>query len=154
MTDGSALVMSMIWELRARGMWSSRRGENFFDGGAHFYTTYRCADGKFVAVAAIEPQFYAELREKLGLNDPAFDAQMDRAQWPALKARMAAVFCTRTRDEWEQLFAGSDACVAPVLDFEEAARHPHNVARGTFLEIDGVTQPAPALRIGNNLTGR
>ena len=146
MTDGSALLMSMIWGMKASGHWTGRRGENIFDGSAHFYTTYECADGKFVAVAAIEPRFYRLLRDKLRLNDPAFDAQMDREQWPALKDRMAALFRTEPRAHWEQLFAGSDACVAPVLDFEEAPLHPQNIARGAFIERGGVMQPAPAPR--------
>ena len=146
MTDGSAALMAMIWGMRAAGSWTNRRGENIFDGSAHFYTTYECADGKYISVAAIEPRFYAQLREKLELTDPAFDPQMDRAHWPALKARMAAVFRARTRAEWEHHFRGTDACVAPVLDFDEAPLHPHNLARGTFIKRDGIVQPAPAPR--------
>jgi alpha-methylacyl-CoA racemase len=140
MTDGSALLMSMIWGMKADNAWT------IFNGSAHFYTTYKCSDGKFISVAAIEPQFYACLREKLNLTDPVFDAQMDRNQWPQLKTRLAAIFNQHSRAHWEQLFAGSDACVAPVLDLDEAPQHPHNIARGTFIEIDGVTQPAPAPR--------
>ena len=117
------------------------------DGGAHFYDTYACADGKYVAVGAIEPQFYALLRERCGIaDDPAFDAQMDAARWPLLTLRMADLFRTRTRDEWCVLLEGSDACFAPVLDWDEAPTHPHNVARGTFIDVAGVVQPAPAPR--------
>jgi alpha-methylacyl-CoA racemase len=140
MTDGSALLMSMIWGMRANNTWT------IFNGSAHFYTAYKCSDGKFISVAAIEPQFYACLREKLNLADSAFDAQMDRNQWPQLKTRLAAIFSQHPRAHWEQVFSGSDACVAPVLDLDEAPQHPHNIARGTFIEVDGVTQPAPAPR--------
>ena len=146
MTDGSAALMAMIWGLRAAGSWTNQRGENIFDGSAHFYTTYACADGKYVAVAAIEPRFYRQLRDKLALTDTSFDAQMDRAQWPVLKARMGAVFRTRSRDEWEKHFFGTDACVAPVLNFDEAPLHPHNIARNTFTQREGVVQPSPAPR--------
>jgi len=140
MTDGSALLMSMIWGMKANNAWT------IFNGSAHFYTTYKCSDGKLISVAAIEPQFYASLREKLNLNDPAFDAQMDRNQWPQLKTHLAAIFNQHPRAHWEQVFAGSDACVAPVLDLDEAPQDPHNIARGTFIEVDGVMQPAPAPR--------
>lgn len=147
MTDGAALLMAMMWGFRAQGMWRDARGANMLDGAAPFYDTYETADGGHVAVGAIEPQFYALLREKLGLaTDPLFDAQHDRAQWPAQKDRLAAVFRTRSRDAWSALFDGSDACVAPVLSMAEAAAHPHNVARATFVEPDGVMQPAPAPR--------
>lgn len=152
MTDGAALLSSMMYGFRSAGQWSVQRGENLLDGGAHFYATYACADGKYVAVGAIEPQFYAILRERCGIaHDPAFDAQMDAARWPLLKLRMADVFRTRTRDEWSRLFADCDACVAPVLDWDEAPAHAHNRARGTFLEVDGVTQPAPAPRFSRTV---
>lgn len=147
MTDGTALLSAMMYGLKAAGQWSNQRGENLLDGGAHFYDTYACADGKHVAVGAIEPQFYALLRERCGIaDDPAFDEQMDAARWPLLKLRIADLFRARTRDEWCALLEGSDACFAPVLDWDEAPRHPHNVARGTFATIDGVVQPAPAPR--------
>lgn len=145
--DGSALQMSMIWAMRAAGRWSEERGTNLLDTGAHFYDTYATADGKYVAVGAIEPQFYALLREKLGLSaDTDFDAQMQRDKWPTLKRRLAEVFASRTRDEWCELLEGTDACFAPVLSMAEAPSHPHNVARGLFVESGGVTQPAPAPR--------
>lgn len=146
MTDGAATLMSMMYTLKAMGQWTQERGSNLLDGGAHFYDTYRCADGKWLSVGAIEPQFYALLLEKTGITDPAFAAQWDRARWPALREKLAAVLRTRTRDEWCAVFAGSDACVAPVLDMDEAPEHPHNRSRGTFIEVGGVTQPAPAPR--------
>lgn len=152
MTDGAALLSSMMYGFKSAGQWSDQRGDNMLDGGAHFYDTYACADGKYVAVGAIEPQFYAVLRERCGIaDDPAFDAQMDKARWPLLKLRMADVFRTRTRDEWCRLFADCDGCVAPVLDWDEAPVHAHNRARGTFLEVDGVTQPAPAPRFSRTV---
>jgi alpha-methylacyl-CoA racemase len=146
MTDGAALLGAMMYGLRAHGSWSPARGANFLDGGAPFYATYACADGKFIAVGAIEPQFYAQLLALTGASDPAFARQWDGDDWPALKARFAALFATRTRDAWCALLEGTDACFAPVLDMDEAPRHPHNAARATFVDVDGVTQPAPAPR--------
>jgi len=147
MTDGSALLMAMMWGFRAQGMWSEDRGTNLLDTGAPFYDTYETSDGGYVAIGSIEPQFYALLREKLGLtDDPLFDAQFDRAKRTAQKDRLTGIFKTKTRDQWCALMEGSDVCFAPVLSMAEAAAHPHNVARGTFVEIDGVTQPAPAPR--------
>jgi alpha-methylacyl-CoA racemase len=146
MTDGAALLSSMIYGFKAAGTWSNERGENLLDGGAHFYDTFACADGKYVAVGAIEPAFYAVLLERCGIEDPAFDAQMDRSRWPVLKSRLKDVFRTKRRDEWCELLEGTDACFAPVLDWDEAPRHPHNVARRTFIQVDGVVQPAPAPR--------
>jgi alpha-methylacyl-CoA racemase len=147
MTDGSALLMSMMWGFRATGMWNDERGANLLDGGAPFYDTYETADGKFVAIGSIEPQFYALLRDKLGIaSEPLFDAQFDRSQWPAQKKRLAAIFASKSRDEWCALMEGSDVCFAPVLDWAEVSAHPHNAARGTFIDVNGVTQPAPAPR--------
>ncbi|MGO4333008.1 CaiB/BaiF CoA transferase family protein, partial [Cupriavidus sp. M-11] len=153
MTDGTALLGAMMYGFKAAGRWTNKRGDNLLDGAAHFYDTYACADGKYVAVGAIEPQFYALLRERCGLDDPAFDAQLDKRQWPALKARMTEMFLTRTRDEWCELLEGSDACFAPILDWDEAPAHPHNRARETFLEIEGVVQPAPAPRFSRTPAG-
>ncbi|WP_298603743.1 CaiB/BaiF CoA transferase family protein [Zoogloea sp.] len=150
MTDGSALLMTMMYTLKAMGQWSQQRGSNLLDGGAHFYDTYRCADGKYVSIGPIEPQFYALFLQKAGITDPDFAHQWDRARWPELKARVAAHLATRPRDEWCELFAGSDACVAPVLDMDEAPKHPHNQARGTFIEVGGVIQPAPAPRFSRS----
>jgi alpha-methylacyl-CoA racemase len=146
MTDGSALLGAMIYGLRAHGSWSDARAANLLDGGAPFYDTYACADGRFVSIGAIEPQFYARLLALAGAADPAFEARMDEARWPELKARFSALFATRSRDEWCALLEGTDACFAPVLDMDEAPRHPHNAARGAFVDIAGVTQPAPAPR--------
>ena len=150
MTDGSALLGTLMYGLKAAKRWSVDRGANLLDGGAHFYDTYECADGKFVAIAAIETQFYAELLQKLGLDDPAFQQQMDRTQWPALKLKLAERIKTKTRDEWARLLEGSDACFAPVLDMNEAPLHAHNQARNTFVEVAGVVQPAPAPRFSRS----
>ena len=147
MTDGAALLGAMLYGMRAHGSWTGQRGANLLDGGAPFYATYACADGKFVAVGAIEPQFYARLLALAGVSDPAFDAQWRRAAWPDLKEKFAALFATRTRADWCALLEGTDACFAPVLDMDEAPRHPHNTARGTFVDVAGVTQPAPAPRL-------
>jgi alpha-methylacyl-CoA racemase len=150
MTDGSALLASLTWGLYAAGLWEDRTGVNRIDGGAPYYDTYETADGKWIAVGAIEPQFYALLCEKVGL---AGDGQDDRAAWADRKARLAALFAARTRDEWCALLEGSDACFAPVLSLAEAPEHPHNKARGTFIDLDGVTQPAPAPRYSATATG-
>ena len=150
MTDGSALLSAFMYGFKAQGQWSNQRGENMLDGGAHFYDSYACADGKYIAVGAIEPQFYAELRACCGIEDPLFDAQMDAARWPLLKLRLADIFRSRTRDEWCALLEGSDACVAPVLDWDEAPAHAHNQARQTFVDVDGVQQPAPAPRFSRS----
>ncbi|SES91145.1 MULTISPECIES: CaiB/BaiF CoA transferase family protein [Marinobacter] len=146
MTDGAALLSSMMYGFKAAGQWSNNRGENLLDGGAHFYDVYTCADGKYVAVGAIEPKFYAELLERCGLEQQAFEPQMDPRRWPMLKLKLADVFRTRTRDEWCEILEGTDACFAPVLDWDEAPLHPHNKARNTFVESGGYTQPAPAPR--------
>ncbi|MBC3941724.1 CaiB/BaiF CoA-transferase family protein [Sphingomonas albertensis] len=147
MTDGAALLMSMIWSFHGQGLWRDERGVNLLDSGAHFYDTYACADGKYVSIGAIEPQFYAVLREKAGLAaDAEFDRQMDPRCWPALKDRLTAVFASRTRDEWCAIIEHTDACFAPVLSLAEAPAHPYNVARGTFTEVGGVVQPMPAPR--------
>ena len=146
MTDGSALLATMTYGFAAGGLWSDERGANLLDGGAPFYRCYATADGKWLAVGAIEPAFWAILCARMGLTDPLFERQQDRAAWPAQAERIAAVVLTRTRDEWEAVFAGTDGCVAPVLTLAEAPRHPHNVARGTFVDVGGVTQPAPAPR--------
>jgi alpha-methylacyl-CoA racemase len=151
MTDGSASLMAMFYGMKASGLWNDRKGENLLDGAAHFYDTYEAADGKWVSIGSIEPQFHAILLEKLGLNDASFGAQMDRAQWPALKAKIAQVIRTKTRDQWDAIMLGSDVCYAPVLSLDEAPRHPHNVARQTFVEAGGVVQPAPAPRFSRTV---
>lgn len=146
MSDGAASLMAMFYGFKAAGAWSDSRRSNLLDGGAHFYDTYQCSDGNWIALGSIEPQFYALLLEKTGIDDPAFKGQMDRSQWPALRAKLAAVIAAKTRDEWCEIMAGTDVCFGPVLSLEEAPKHPHNVARQTFVEVDGVVQPAPAPR--------
>jgi alpha-methylacyl-CoA racemase len=138
--------MAMTYGLKAMGVWTDARGSNMLDTGAHFYDTYETKDGKFVAIGSIEPQFYRELLEKTGITDDAFAAQMDREAWSALKQKLAAVIKTKTRDEWDSIMLGSDVCYAPVLSLSEAPAHPHNEARGSFLEVEGVVQPAGAPR--------
>ncbi len=146
MVDGSALLMTMTWALQTLGVWLPERGTNLLDTGAPFYDTYECADGKEVAVGALEPQFYAQMLGILGLSPDSEPPQMDRSQWPETRRRYAAIFRTRRRDEWVALAEPTDACLAPVLSLQEAAAHPHNVARGTFVDPGGVVQPAPAPR--------
>ena len=150
MTDGAALLGAMMYGLRAFGSWNQGREANLLDGGAPFYDTYACADGKFISIASLEPQFYALLLKLAGADDATFHAQMDRHQWPQMKARFTALFKARSRDEWCALLEGTDVCFAPVLDMAEAPAHPHNQARGTFVEVDGVTQPAPAPRFSRS----
>lgn len=152
MVDGSAVLMTMMWAFKAMGIWSEERGTNMLDTAAHFYDTYECADGEFVSIGSIEPQFYLQLLEHTGLasiyeaRGEELPHQMDKARWPELKERLTEVFLTRTRDEWCETMEGTDICFAPVLSMSEAVDHPHNVERGTFVEVAGVTQPAPAPR--------
>ena len=147
MTDGSALLSAMTWGFRALGVWQDQAGVNRLDGGAPYYDTYVCADGKYVSIGSIEPQFYALLRQKTGLDaDADFDAQDDAARWPLLKQKLTALFASQPRDHWCALMEGSDVCFAPVLSLAEAPQHPHNVARQTFIEVDGTIMPAPAPR--------
>jgi alpha-methylacyl-CoA racemase len=150
MVDGAALLTTMMHGMRSVGLWSDDRSANLLDGGAPFYRSYRTADGRFVAVGALEPRFYAELLDGLGLADDGLPAQYDRSGWPELHQRFAAVFAGRTRDEWTAIFAGTDACVAPVLDMREAPDDEHLRARGTFVEVAGVIQPAPAPRLARS----
>ena len=145
MVDGIGTVAEKVWAMRGVGTWRDERRANLLDGGAPFYDVYRCADGQHLAVAAIEPPFYAALVEGLGL-DVDVAAQHDRDQWPALHAAIADRVAERTRDAWVEHFAGRDACVSPVLSFAEAQQHPHAVARDAFVDVDGVSQPAPAYR--------
>jgi alpha-methylacyl-CoA racemase len=148
MVDGSAVLMSMFWAFKAIGMHDENaRGTNLLDTGAHFYDVYRCSDGNYVSIGSIEPQFYAELLRLTGLDsDEQFAKQMDRTEWPSLKSRLTELFAQRTREEWCELMETTDVCFAPVLTMSEAAEHPHNVERRTFVEIAGMTQPAPAPR--------
>ncbi len=148
MVDGAAMQMSVFYGMSQMGFWSDERGTNLLDGGAHFYGAYECSDGTYFSIASYEPQFYAALcglLVPLGIPlDPA--TQMDQSSWPGLKEQMAARFRTRTRAEWTEFFTGHDVCFAPVLTMNEARTHPHNVARGTFVDVDGAHQPAPAPR--------
>jgi len=146
MVDGCAALMAMTMQLQSRGLWSEERGTNLLDTGAPFYEVYETADGEHMAVGAIEPQFYAELLSRCGLDAEELPSQHDRSAWAAMKERFAALFRSRTRAQWSELFEGSDACVAPVLSLAEARLHPHNVHRGTFVEAFAVAQPAPAPR--------
>jgi alpha-methylacyl-CoA racemase len=151
MTDGSALLMAMMYGFKAANGWKNERETNLLDGGAHFYDTYECADGKWVAIGSIEPQFYALLLDRMEIRDPAFQLQYDAARWPELKAKLASAFKSRTRQEWCELMEGSDVCFAPILNMDEAPEHAHNKARRTFVEIDGVIQPAPAPRFSRTV---
>lgn len=146
MVDGTALLMGMIYGMRSAGAWSDERGSNVLDGGAPFYDTYRTSDGGFVAVGAIEPQFFAALVTGLGIDAAQLPRQHDRKRWPEMRSRFADAFAQRTRDEWVAALAGTDACVTPVLSMSEAVKHPHNAARGTFVDVAGEPQPAPAPR--------
>ncbi|RIL04936.1 MAG: carnitine dehydratase [Proteobacteria bacterium] len=146
MVDGAAALMAIIFGAHASGWWKDERWSNMLDGGAHFYDCYETADGKYVSIGSIEPQFYAILLDKLGLAHEDLPKQMDRSAWPKLKERFSALFKTKTRDEWCRIMEGTDICFAPVLSLGEAPEHPHMKARGTFVEVDGVQQPGPAPR--------
>jgi alpha-methylacyl-CoA racemase len=147
MVDGAALLSTMFFALRNMGLWSEARGTNMLDTGAPFYDVYETKDGKYVAVGAIEPKFYAELLGRMGLaSEPALASQVDRERWPEMKAIFARAFQQKTRDEWSKIFEGSDACVVPVLSALEAPGHPHNAARATFTTVAGALQPSPAPR--------
>jgi alpha-methylacyl-CoA racemase len=152
--DGAALLTSIVCELRGLGAWNDARQTNLLDGGSHFYDTYECADGKWISIGALEPQFYALLLEKLGIADPLFQRQRDPAAWPELKQKLAAIFRGRPSAHWRALLEGSDVCFAPVLATAEAARHPHNLARRTFFESHGVVQPSPAPRFSRTPAGQ
>ena len=153
MVDGSAILMSMFWGFKNIGLHDENaRGTNMLDSGAHFYDVYKCSDGKFVSIGSIEPQFYAQLLQLTGLaSDAEFANQQDRTMWPKLKQRLTEVFATKTQAEWCKMMEGTDVCFAPVLTMSEAAKHPHNVARKTFIEIAGTTQPAPAPRFSRTV---
>jgi alpha-methylacyl-CoA racemase len=146
MVDGVASLMTLFFGLRAIGIWTNRRGENFLDTGAHFYDVYKTADGKYISIGSIEPKFYGELLRLLEIDEENLPDQMDRKRWPEMRERLKVVFKTKTRDEWCAVLEGSDVCFAPVLSMDECPNHLHNKARGTFIEIDGVIQPAPAPR--------
>lgn len=153
MVDGSASLMSMFFSFAAQGGFKPERGTNLLDGGAHFYDTYETKDGKHICIGSIEPQFYALLVEKAGLDREAFAPQMNPEHWPALKSKLTEVFLSRSRDEWCEIMEGTDICFAPVLSIFEAPEHPHNVARKTFVEVEGLMQPAPAPRFSRTEPG-
>lgn len=146
MTDGTASLLSPFFGLMEMGMWTTDRQANKLDGGAHYYGSYECSDGKYISIGSIEPQFYALLLEKCEIEDEEFLAQQDQSAWPQLREKLEKLFLTKTRSEWCELMEGTDVCFAPVLDLGEAPSHPHNVARDTYVEFEGVTQPAPAPR--------
>ena len=146
MTDGSAVLMSVFNSLNGMGMWNTQHGSNFLDSGSHFYEVYETSDGKYISIGSLEPQFYVLLLEKLGLDHEEFKAQNDPFKWAEYKEKFTAMFKTKTRDEWCDEMEGTDICFAPVLDYLEAQKHPHNVARETYMKLDGIVQPAPAPR--------
>jgi crotonobetainyl-CoA:carnitine CoA-transferase CaiB-like acyl-CoA transferase len=149
-TDGTATMSTLLLSLHQMGLWTNKRADNILDSGAPWYDTYECSDGKYVTVGALEPQFYQILIGLLGLDeDPDFAHQMDKGKWPSCKLKMTQLFKSKTREEWRDLLEGTDACFAPVLNFEEAPSHPHNLARGTFIRPGGVLQPAPAPRFSS-----
>ena len=152
MTDGTASLLSPFYGMMAMGMWTKERMDNRLDGGAHYYGSYACSDGKFISIGSIEPQFYALLLELCEIDDPEFAKQNDKQHWASLRGKLEALFVTQTRDHWCALLEGTDVCFAPVLDLQEAPQHPHNLARQSFVEIDGVTQPAPAPRFSRTPT--
>jgi alpha-methylacyl-CoA racemase len=152
MVDGAAVLMTIFHGAMLSGWWRLERGTNLLDTGAHFYDVYETKDGRYVSIGSIEPQFYAELVERLGLSAEELPGQLDRSQWPAMKERFRALFKTRTRDEWTAILEGTDVCFAPVLSMREARDHPHNRARGTFVEVAGAPQPGPAPRFGRSRT--
>jgi alpha-methylacyl-CoA racemase len=148
MVDGAATLMAPFYGATAAGAWRRERGTNVLDSGAPYYDAYECADGEYLSIGSMEPQFYAELRERVGLGDASWDAQHDRAAWPGRKDEIAAIFRTKTRGEWCALLEHTDVCFAPVLSMTEAPQHPHAVARGAFIDVAGVVQPSPAPRFG------
>jgi len=151
MVDGAAVLMTMMWAFTHMGIWGPERGTNMLDTAAHYYDTYETADGRFVSIGSIEPQFYSELLRLTGLADEELPHQQDKSQWPAMKERIAAIFVSKTRDEWCEIMEGTDVCFAPVLSMQEAAQHPHNTQRNTFIEVAGLTQPAPAPRFSSTV---
>ena len=151
MVDGAATLMGMFHSMAAIGVWTEERGTNLLDTGAHFYDTFETSDGKYISIGSIEPQFYAELIEKLGLAGEELPAQMDKSTWDGLKTRFEGIFKSKTRDEWCEIMEGSDVCFAPVLAMSEVADHPHIKHRKTFVESNGMTQPAPSPRFSRTI---
>lgn len=151
MVDGSASLMAMMYGMKAGGIWVEERGTNLLDTGSHFYDTYETADGKYISLGSIEPQFYALLLKLGEIDDPEFQHQLDRDKWPALKEKITTIIKTKTRDQWCDIMLGSDVCFAPVLSMEEAMNDPHNVQRKAFVEVEGVKQPAPSPRFSRTV---
>ncbi len=149
--DGAASLATAVWGLHAAGLWENRRGSNVLDSGAPYYDVYECSDGEWISIGPIEARFYAQLLQKLELDPAQLGEQNDRASWPRAKVQIAQRFRTRSRDQWCALLEGTDVCFAPVLSFAEAPEHVHLKARGTFVEVDGVVQPAPAPRFGRTV---
>jgi alpha-methylacyl-CoA racemase len=150
MVEGSAALMHMMYAMKAQGQWQDSRGSNLLDGAAHFYDTYETADGKFISIGALEPEFYRQLVRLTGVDPADFASHMDAVHWPALREKLAAVIRQKTRDEWCAIMDGTDACFAPVLSMDEAPRHAHNHARGSFIEVAGISQPAPTPRFSRS----
>ena len=146
MSDGTASLLSPFFGLMAMNMWTTDRFSNRLDGGAFYYGSYECSDGRYISIGSLEPQFYALLLEKAEITDPEFQEQLDEAAWPAKREKLTQLFKTKTRQQWCDIMEGTDVCFAPVLDLKEAPNHPHNIDRKTFVELDGVVQPAPAPR--------
>jgi len=146
MTDGTASLLSGFFGMMEMDMWTTNRYKNRLDGGAFYYGSYECKDGKHISIGSLEPQFYSLLLEKCEITDPSFDEQLDQKSWPEKREKMEAVFKTKTRDEWSEIMEGTDVCFAPILNLEEAPDHPHNKSRKTYVDFEGVTQPAPAPR--------
>src|SRR5215471_12293266 len=151
MVDGAASLMTAFHGMVAAGLATHERGTNHLDTGSHFYNVYECADGRWISIAPIEAKFYAELLRRLDIDPATMPPQLERKHWPEAEARLAALFKTRIRDEWCALLEGTDACFAPVLSTDESPRHPHNKVRGTYVEIDGIVQPAPAPRFSRTI---
>lgn len=149
MVDGAAQLMWMFHSFESMGLWdATSRESNMLDGGAHFYDTYECADGEYVSIGSIEPQFYALLKARAGLSEEEFGDQNNQSQWPAMKEKLTAVIKQKTQAQWSEIMEGTDVCFAPVLNFVDAPKHPANIARSTYIEVDGLVQPAPAPRFG------
>jgi alpha-methylacyl-CoA racemase len=153
MTDGTASLLTPFYGMMAMGMWTTQRNDNRLDGGAHYYGSYTCSDGKHISIGSIEPQFYALLLELCGIDDPEFLKQNEKESWASLRQKLEELFATKTQAQWCELLEGTDVCFAPVLNLAEAPQHPHNKARASFIEFEGITQPAPAPRFSRSQSG-
>ena len=153
MTDGTASLLTPFYGMMAMGMWTTQRSDNRLDGGAHYYGSYTCSDGKHISIGSIEPQFYALLLELCGIDDPEFLKQNEKESWASLRQKLEELFATKPQAQWCELLEGTDVCFAPVLNLAEAPQHPHNKARASFVDFEGVTQPAPAPRFSRSQSG-